>query len=40
MISDDGIVKLIDFGIAREVKKEQGKDTVVLGTVGYAAPEQ
>ena len=36
----NGIVKLIDFGIAREVKKEQGKDTVVLGTVGYAAPEQ
>lgn len=40
MISDDGIVKLIDFGIAREVKKDQGKDTVILGTVGYAAPEQ
>lgn len=40
MISEDGIVKLIDFGIARTVKEEKGKDTVILGTVGYAAPEQ
>lgn len=40
MISSDGKVKLIDFGAAREVKNGVGKDTEVLGTVGYAAPEQ
>lgn len=40
MISEDGIVKLIDFGIARTVKEDKGKDTAILGTVGYAAPEQ
>ncbi len=40
MISEDGIVKLIDFGIARTVKEDRGKDTAILGTVGYAAPEQ
>lgn len=40
ILSGDGVVKLIDFGIAREVKAEQKRDTVILGTVGYAAPEQ
>lgn len=40
MISNDGVLKLIDFGIAREKKKEQAKDTAILGTPGYAAPEQ
>lgn len=40
ILSGDGVVKLIDFGIAREVKPEQKRDTVILGTVGYAAPEQ
>lgn len=40
MLSQDGIIKLIDFGIAREVKKEKKQDTTILGTVGYAAPEQ
>ena len=40
MISDDGVVKLIDFGIARKIKRDQTRDTMVLGTVGYAAPEQ
>ena len=40
MISNDGIVKLIDFGIARVVKEEQSQDTTILGTEGYAAPEQ
>lgn len=40
MISNDGILKLIDFGIAREKKEEQEKDTMLLGTPGYAAPEQ
>lgn len=40
MISDDGGVKIVDFDIARSVKKNAGNDTVALGTVGYAAPEQ
>ena len=40
MISGDGVLKLIDFGIAREMKEEQEKDTMILGTPGYAAPEQ
>lgn len=40
MISGDGVVKLIDFGIAREAKENQRKDTMILGTVGYASPEQ
>ena len=33
-------IKLIDFGIAREYKKEVSTDTVIMGTRGYAAPEQ
>ena len=40
MITKDGTVKIIDFDIARSVKKNSSADTVVLGTVGYAAPEQ
>ena len=40
MLSPDGNIKLIDFGIAREYKEEQLQDTVNLGTKGYAAPEQ
>ncbi|WP_296117461.1 serine/threonine-protein kinase [uncultured Eubacterium sp.] len=36
----DGTLALIDFGTAREFKGENGMDTVCLGTVGYAAPEQ
>lgn len=31
---------LIDLGIAREKKINKGADTQILGTVGYAAPEQ
>ncbi len=40
MITRDGRVKLIDFGIARFFKDEQDEDTYVYGTPGYAAPEQ
>jgi serine/threonine protein kinase len=39
MISQKGRVVLIDFNAARQVTPEK-KDTEVLGTVGYAAPEQ
>lgn len=40
IISSDGVLKLIDFGIAREKKEGKNQDTTILGTVGYAAPEQ
>jgi serine/threonine protein kinase len=40
ILTADGIIKLIDFGIAREYKSESGNDTVYIGTRGYAAPEQ
>lgn len=40
MISNDGVVKVIDFGIARNIKEGKTQDTEILGTAGYAAPEQ
>ena len=35
-----GQIYLIDFGIARYFKPGQPKDTMALGSPGYAAPEQ
>lgn len=40
MLKPEGNVKIIDFGIAREYKEQQLSDTTVLGTKGYAPPEQ
>lgn len=40
MLKPDGNIKIIDFGIAREYKEEKLSDTTVLGTKGYAPPEQ
>ncbi|MBQ9032267.1 MAG: serine/threonine protein kinase [Parasporobacterium sp.] len=40
ILTDSGHLKLIDFGIARRYRKEKDRDTVYLGTVQYAAPEQ
>lgn len=40
MISKSGIVKIIDFGISRTTKFGKSSDTFILGTQGYAAPEQ
>lgn len=40
MVKPDGNIKIIDFGIAREYKNDKLTDTTVLGTKGYAAPEQ
>lgn len=40
MLQEDGRLKLIDFGIAREYKQESQGDTTYIGTKGYAAPEQ
>lgn len=40
ILKPDGIIKIIDFGIAREFKQDWNSDTTVLGTKGYAPPEQ
>ncbi len=40
MLKPDGNITLIDFGTAREYKEHNFADTVYLGTMGYAAPEQ
>lgn len=40
MIDRAGMVKLIDFGIARLFTPGKSRDTTSLGTRGYAAPEQ
>lgn len=40
MITEQLDLRLIDFGIARNFKQEKSQDTVKLGTVGFAAPEQ
>ena len=39
MLSSTGQIKLIDFGIARLFKPGKQKDTVALGTLGFAPPE-
>lgn len=40
ILTDDGNLKLIDFGIARQIKEKSFSDTEWLGTRGYAPPEQ
>lgn len=40
MVNNDGVLKLIDFDISRLHKSEKTNDTTLLGTFGYAAPEQ
>ena len=40
ILTENGTLKLIDFGIAREYKSHSDNDTVFIGTRGYAAPEQ
>ena len=40
MVNSEGNVKVIDFGIAREYKEGGTSDTVIMGTPGYAPPEQ
>lgn len=39
-ISPDGVVKLVDLNAAKWIRADARKDTVLLGTPGYAAPEQ
>lgn len=40
LIGKDGMVKLIDFGAAKEYVIREDQDDICLGTIGYAAPEQ
>lgn len=40
ILKPDGKISIIDFGIMRTYKPNQKADTVSLGTVGFAAPEQ
>jgi len=39
MLTTDGHLYLIDFGIARHFKPGKTKDTTALGAVGYSPPE-
>ncbi|MCD7752921.1 MAG: serine/threonine protein kinase [Lachnospiraceae bacterium] len=40
IISPDGVLKLLDMNAAKYATPEQSRDTMLLGTAGYAAPEQ
>lgn len=40
MLANNGVVYLIDFGIARLFKPGQSQDTTAFGSYGYAPPEQ
>lgn len=39
-ITPDGVVKLLDLNAAKQCTPDASRDTVLLGTQGYAAPEQ
>lgn len=40
LITEEGILKIVDFNISREIKEHSTRDTQFMGTPGYAAPEQ
>jgi serine/threonine protein kinase len=40
ILTDRGRLKLIDFGIARLFDSQKTADTMIIGTPGYASPEQ
>lgn len=40
IVSKEGCIKLIDFNASRKYSAEAKKDTVPIGTIGYAPPEQ
>lgn len=40
ILAADGRIKLIDFGIAKICNEADHRDTCILGTAGFASPEQ
>lgn len=40
MLAPDGTVKLLDFNAAKPEDAQKARDTTLIGTVGFAAPEQ
>lgn len=40
MLLSDGTVKLLDFNASKPEIADEGRDTVLMGTAGFAAPEQ
>ncbi|HEY0754826.1 MAG TPA: protein kinase [Ktedonobacteraceae bacterium] len=40
MLTPEGKLYLIDFGVARFFKPDKARDTIAFGSPGYAAPEQ
>ncbi|MEC0228389.1 serine/threonine protein kinase [Paenibacillus alba] len=40
MLNEHDQVRLIDFGVARHYERGKQSDTVQMGTIGFAAPEQ
>lgn len=40
MLNKQGNIKLIDFGTARMFKSGKNSDTIPMGSIGFAAPEQ
>lgn len=40
IINNDGILKVIDYDASRFYKFKENTDTIILGTQGYAPPEQ
>ena len=40
MLRDDGVVRLVDFGVSMECEPGKNNDGRIVGTPGYAAPEQ
>ena len=40
MLDKKGVIKLVDFGIARIFSPKKRTDTLKMGTMGYAPPEQ
>ncbi|MCD8189360.1 MAG: serine/threonine protein kinase [Clostridiales bacterium] len=40
ILSPDGVIKLLDMNAAKYVTPSQTRDTMLIGTAGFAAPEQ